>query len=177
MPDDVMLVSYDDYHDKGNSVAENRRQALIQIARTLGTVTTASVSCLSPLAAWAKKPTLSQAEAFAAVRKELYDTSGSVSRLQAALDNQDFGQLLEMTKTMDQSLRKSVLGTAKKFVVDSEQGTIICNAVTFDLIGINRSSRPGQESAEQAAKYIRELRDDMEKMLELEPGPSEGAAA
>jgi len=42
------------------------------------------------------------------------------------------------------------------------------NAVTFDLIGINRASRPGKENAEEQNRYLEELKKDVERFLELE---------
>ena len=48
------------------------------------------------------------------------------------------------------------------------KATEYANAVTFDLIGINRSCRKDQESLESANKYLQELRDDTNKFLALE---------
>lgn len=42
------------------------------------------------------------------------------------------------------------------------------NAVTWDLIGINRSSRPGKEDKEVQAKYLEDLKKDIGIFLELE---------
>ena len=45
------------------------------------------------------------------------------------------------------------MGIAKKLLQDKdikEKATVYANSVTFDLIGINRSSRKGQESCENA---------------------------
>jgi len=44
----------------------------------------------------------------------------------------------------------------------------LSNAVTFDLIGINRASREGRVSEEDGRRYLGELRADVEKFLELE---------
>ena len=88
-----------------------------------------------------------------------------------AFDAQDWAGLLEFTKTYDQELRKLRMGKAKKLLQSKEikeKGTEFCNAVTFDLIGINRSSRSGQESVDSANKYLQELRDDVNKFLALE---------
>lgn len=109
-------------------------------------------------------------EAFDKVRREL--STGGVAYLEERVKDADFNALLEFTKTYDQVLRKGVLAKAKRFLVekqDRELATVTANAVTFDLIGINRSSRPGQESQSQAAKYVQELRDDLNKFLDLEP--------
>lgn len=89
--------------------------------------------------------------------------------MQRCIDERDFSGLLEFTKTYDQVLRKGAMGKAKKTLTDSKEvATQLSNAVTFDLIGINRSSRPGKENAEDAAKYLQELRDDVQKFLDLE---------
>lgn len=40
--------------------------------------------------------------------------------------------------------------------------------MTFDLIGINRASRPGQEDKDEQLRYLQELKSDVEKFLELE---------
>ncbi len=61
------------------------------------------------------------------------------------------------------------MGQAKKsLLTEKETATQYSNAVTFDLIGINRSSRPGKENASDAAKYLQELREDVQRFLELE---------
>jgi hypothetical protein len=66
---------------------------------------------------------------------------------------------------------KKRMGLAKKLLQDKEvrsQATKYANAVTFDLIGINRSSRKGQENVEFANKYLQDLREDIQKFLSLE---------
>ena len=40
--------------------------------------------------------------------------------------------------------------------------------MTFDLIGINRASRPGKENREDQLRYLEELKKDIAKFLELE---------
>jgi hypothetical protein len=107
--------------------------------------------------------------AFDAVRRELYSSDGGVAYMQRCLDQNDFTALLEFTKTYDQVLRKGAMGQAKKsLLTEKETATQYSNAVTFDLIGINRSSRPGKENASDAAKYLQELREDVQRFLELE---------
>jgi hypothetical protein len=110
-------------------------------------------------------PPMSVQETVEAVQFELQDARGSVGRLQAALDAADFAQLQEMTKTMDQSLRKKVVGQAKYYWEDKNAGTQLSNNVTFDLIGINRNARPGQESAEGVMQYLQDLRNDLQQIL------------
>lgn len=109
--------------------------------------------------------------AFAALRFELEDPDGGVAVMQRRIDEQDFEGLLEFTKTYDQVLRKVKWARAKAFLTNNaekEVATLQGNAITFDLIGINRSSRSGQENAEQANKYLNELRTDLQKMIDMQ---------
>lgn len=108
---------------------------------------------------------------FDAIRYELSDPKGGVTYMQQRIDAQDWEGLLEFTKGYDQELRKARMGKAKKLLQSKElkeQGTSYANAVTFDLIGMNRNSRKGQESVDGANKYLDELRQDVGKFLELE---------
>lgn len=126
----------------------------------------AAALALTPLSAQAKKPPpMSVGKAASAVRFELQDAAGSLGRLQAALDAQDFTLLMETTKTMDQSLRKQIVGQAKYYWEDQSAGTQLSNNITFDLIGINRNARPGQENAEGVQKYLNELQQDLKAIL------------
>ncbi len=54
----------------------------------------------------------------------------------------------------------------RKEVTDAALG--LSNAVTFDLIGINRASREGRVNEEEGRRYLGELRGDVERFLELE---------
>ena len=105
---------------------------------------------------------------FDAVRRELQSAEGGIAYMQRCIDQADFTGLMEFTKTYDQVLRKGAIGKAKKTLESKDAATLISNAVTFDLIGINRSSRPGKENAEDAAKYLQELREDVQRFLDLE---------
>jgi len=110
-------------------------------------------------------------ECFNSVRYELQNNKGGVSYMQERIDKEDWLGLLEFTRTYDLELRKLRMGKAKKLLQDKEikaKATSYANAVTFDLIGINRSSRKGQENVESANKYLQELRVDMIKFLDLE---------
>lgn len=109
--------------------------------------------------------------AFDIIRYEVSDPNGGVAYMQGRIDEGDFVGLIEFTKTYDLELRKKNMGKAKKLLQSKDvksKATEYANAVTFDLIGINRSSRNGQESTESANKYLQELRDDAAKFLELE---------
>jgi hypothetical protein len=111
-------------------------------------------------------------QTFAPIKFELSDpTKGGVAIMQERIDANDFVGLLEITRGYDLEFRKLRMGRAKKMLQSKElkqKGTEYCNAVTFDLIGMNRNSRPGQENVEGANKYLQELREDVAKFLELE---------
>lgn len=107
---------------------------------------------------------------FDAVRYELNDSSGGLAYMQNCIDKNDFASLMEFTKQYDQRLRKASMGKAKKLLPKElrPKATEISNAVTFDLIGMNRSSRPGQEDASKAQQYLNELKIDVQKLLDME---------
>ncbi len=110
-------------------------------------------------------------ECFDFIRFELDNPEGGVAYMQARIDQEDLEGLLEFSKTYDLEFRKRRFGAAKKLLQDKEvkaKATEYANAVTFDLIGINRSCRKGQESVASANKYLQELRDDVNKFLALE---------
>ena len=78
---------------------------------------------------------------------------------------------MQYTKESDAYFRRAKIGKARKLLTNKDlKGDAIgmSNAVTFDLIGINRASRPGKENREDQLKYLDELRKDIEKFLELE---------
>mmetsp|Transcript_14908 Transcript_14908/g.30896 ORF Transcript_14908/g.30896 Transcript_14908/m.30896 type:complete len:223 (+) Transcript_14908:90-758(+) len=109
--------------------------------------------------------------AFDFIRFELNNSEGGVAYMQGRIDQEDLEGLLEFSRTYDLEFRKRRFGGAKKLFQDKEikaKGTEYANAVTFDLIGINRSCRKGQENVASASKYLQELRDDVNKFLALE---------
>jgi hypothetical protein len=101
------------------------------------------------------------------IRNEMVDPAGGVAYLQSCIDKKDFTAIFEFTPSYDQKLRKGGMGKAKKFLEDTDKATSYANGVTFDLIGMNRNSRPGKENAEQAQKYLQELKTDVQKFLDL----------
>jgi hypothetical protein len=110
-------------------------------------------------------------ECFDFIRFELENPEGGVAYMQERIDKEDLVGLLEFSRSYDLEFRKRRFGNAKKLMQDKEiksKATAYANAVTFDLIGINRSCRKGQESVESANKYLQELRDDVSKFLTLE---------
>lgn len=79
---------------------------------------------------------------------------------------------MQYTKESDAYFRKAKLGKARKLLTDeklrSNESLYLSNAVTFDLIGINRASRPGKQNKDEQLRYLTELKDDIEKFLKLE---------
>ncbi|EJK68837.1 hypothetical protein THAOC_09948 [Thalassiosira oceanica] len=110
-------------------------------------------------------------DAFDAIRFELNDPKGVVSTLSNLIDGGSFEEILQYTKESDAYFRKAKMGRARKLLTDKDlkgDAVSMSNAVTFDLIGINRSSRPGKENREEQLKYLGELKMDIERFLELE---------
>jgi len=110
-------------------------------------------------------------ECFDFIRFELENPEGGVAYMQARIDKEDLAGLLEFSKTYDLEFRKRRFGNVKKLLQDKKvksKATEYANAVTFDLIGINRSCRKGQENIDSANKYLQELRDDVTMFLTLE---------
>lgn len=78
---------------------------------------------------------------------------------------------MQYTKESDAYFRRAKLGRARRLLTDKDlkgEAVQMSNAVTFDLIGINRASRPGKRDKEVQDRYLVELRTDIEKFLELE---------
>ena len=110
-------------------------------------------------------------ETFAPIKFELNDPNGGVATMQGRIDAEDWDGLMSFTQTYDLELRKKLMGKAKKLFQSKDvksTATTYANGVTFDLIGINRASRKGQQSVESANKYLQELREDVTKFLSLE---------
>ena len=109
-------------------------------------------------------------KAFDDLRYELNGKDGGVARMQRAIDAGEWEGLMDITKTYDQILRKGRIGRIKSFLSDKEKSitTLSANAVTFDLIGINRNARPGQENAAEANRYLDELRTDLQLVIDKE---------
>jgi len=155
------------------SASYGSRRQFIQAGSILSTVVATTLTTpTGAAAATDSDPAVVQA-AFDAVRQQVYDpTTGGSAYMQRCIEQQDFPALMEFTKTYDQVLRKGAMGKAKKFLTnaeDKEAATLYSNAVTFDLIGINRNSRPGKENAAEAARYLEELKQDVQKFLDLQP--------
>ena len=109
--------------------------------------------------------------AFDAIRFELEDPAGGVASLESMISVKDFEGVMDFTKNYDGYFRKARIGRARKLLTDKKKkddAVLMSNAITFDLIGINRASRPGQENQEEARKYLEELKADIQKILDLE---------
>ena len=149
----------------GSCSSSKEDSSLVSRRNVISSFTAATTLLLPTMIAQAKE-SLSPEESFKRVRQEL--EGGGIVYLEQALKDENYVTLLDFTKTYDQVLRKNFMGQAKKYAIDKNKATELSNAVTFDLIGINRSSRPGQESREEAQKYLQELKDDVRAFLELE---------
>ena len=154
-------------------LATTRRNFLEQST----TIATIAIGTSIPLPAYAKEPPppITQeavTEAFNAIRYELTNPSGVVGTLTNLInDGNSYEEIMQYTKESDAYFRKAKIGKARKLLTDKEikSGSIqLSNAVTFDLIGINRASRPGQEDKVVQLKYLDDLKKDIEQFLELE---------
>mmetsp|Transcript_2951 Transcript_2951/g.4350 ORF Transcript_2951/g.4350 Transcript_2951/m.4350 type:complete len:176 (-) Transcript_2951:764-1291(-) len=136
------------------------------------TTVTSSAILISSKPAFAKEVLPATREnvktAFDSLSYELNGKDGSIALMQAKIDNNDFVGLLEITKYYDQELRKGKVGKVKQFLPKQEKSltTLSANAVTFDLIGINKNSRPGKENASEANRYLDELRTDLQAIID-----------
>lgn len=169
-------------YDDSISVPEVSRRRMLQqsfISVIATTVTFHSNVQSSYAAAATTEPSSIEVihTAFENVRNELVDDNGGIPYMKSLIDNEKYIDLLEFTKTYDLILRKGIMGKAKKFLLnnnDKDLATQLCNNVTFDLIGINRSVRSKTNNdnnmkQNDAIKYLKELQDDIEKFLALEP--------
>lgn len=99
---------------------------------------------------------------------ELIDPKGGVSIMQSLINDKDFVGLLEFTKSYDLNVRKLKVGRCKAYLSSIEKAiaTMTANAITFDLIGINRSARAGQENQSECNRYLNELRTDLQLVID-----------
>ena len=165
---------------KSTQLLATTRRNFLEQSTTIATIaigTSISSSLAIPLPAYAKEPPppITQeavTEAFDAIRYELTNPSGVVGTLTNLInDGNSYEEVMQYTKESDAYFRKAKIGKARKLLTDKEikSGSIqLSNAVTFDLIGINRASRPGQEDKVVQLKYLDDLKKDIEQFLELE---------
>ena len=167
---------------KSTQLLATTRRNFLEQSTTIATSTIAigtsiSSSLAIPLPAYAKEPPPPitkevVTEAFDAIRYELTNPSGVVGKLTSLInDGNSYEEIMQYTKESDAYFRKAKIGKARKLLTDKEiksNSIQLSNAVTFDLIGINRASRPGQEDKEVQLKYLDDLKKDIEQFLELE---------
>ena len=111
---------------------------------------------------------------FDAIRDELEGKgTGGLAFMQTRLERGEYAELLEFTKQWDLDFRKAVLGKARKAMPkgpDRDRAVLVANAVTFDLIGINKAIRAtGKEDAAEAKRWFNTLVDDIQDFATLQP--------
>lgn len=111
---------------------------------------------------------------FDAIRAELDGKgTGGLRFMAERLAAEDYGELREFTKQWDLDFRKAVLGAARKAMPkgpDRDRAVLVANAVTFDLIGINKAIRKvGNEDPAEAKRWYNTLVDDITDYVTLEP--------
>ncbi|KAL9179710.1 hypothetical protein ACHAXT_009000 [Thalassiosira profunda] len=153
--------------------AATRRNLLEQTGALVVGAAALSTIPLPAAAAKEEVPITRQAvtEAFDAIRNELNDPSGVVATLAKLIESGSFEDILQYTKESDAYFRKAKMGKARKLLTDKAlkgDAVAMSNAVTFDLIGINRASRPGKENKGEQQRYLEELKKDIGRFLELE---------
>jgi len=150
---------------------ESRRSA---IGKVISAGSAAFVTGVQPAAAKKEKVEITPETvkvAFDAVRYELEDVAGGVQLIEGKINEEDYEAVMDLTKNYDGYMRKARVGRARKLLTDKklkDDAQLISNAITFDLIGINRASRPGQQNKDEALKYLGELKVDIQKILDLE---------
>jgi hypothetical protein len=145
------------------------RREFVNAIATFGIVT----GCATPAHSKMPKETLTEENFKAAwddLKFELHDPKGGVSIMQSRIDDQDFVGLMEFTKGYDLDVRKLKIGRCKAYLSSVEQAvaTMSANAITFDLIGINRSARLGKENQSECYRYLNELRTDLQAVIDQE---------
>lgn len=149
------------------------RRAVIKSVGSLLTLSTIMSSVNVPVAQAKDKEPVSISvvrESFQAVQDTLKE-GGEIDQLGELVLKEDYEAIMEFTQGYDLEFRKAKMGKARKFLTnkeDKERGVMNCNAVTFDLIGMNKGSRPGQRDIEQVKKYYGELKADIQTFLESE---------
>jgi hypothetical protein len=154
-------------------VPSSRRQLLACASAVLTSSAAISTLALQPAFAASDPPVYYDAgevkQAFDAIRYELENSEGGISYLQSCVDKTDYDAIFEFTKTYDLEFRKAkMLGAKKKFKFGGDQATMLLNSVTFDLIGMNKACRKGQQDIQLAQKYLDELKADVAKYLNFQ---------
>jgi len=154
---------------------EISRRGVMKQAATIFLISSgANLSLSSPANAKEKVPVTREAisQAFLAVRYELESPEGGIKNLEELVAKEDFEEIMEFTKYYDLEFRKARMVKARKLALTSKElkdrAVSNCNAVTFDLIGMNKASRPGQHDMNEVRKYFGELKVDVASFLEME---------
>ena len=94
--------------------------------------------------------------------------------MQQKIAAKDYGELREFTKQWDLDFRKAVLGKARKAMPkgpDRDRAVLVANAVTFDLIGINKAIRNiGNEDDAEARRWFDAAVDDIRDFVRSSRG-------
>jgi len=161
---------------ENNESTLSRRNMISKISSlTVSVIATNLNNFVLPAQAANKEPITKEVitSAFAAVREQLESPTGGIATLGKYVESSDYINILEFTKFYDLEFRKAKMVKARKFITNKdakEKGLYFSNAVTFDLIGMNRGSRKGQENIDEVKKYYGELRSDVLNFLDLEKG-------
>ena len=155
---------------KSDAGEESRRSA---IGKVLSSGAAALAAGAQPASAKEKEAITPEnvKAAFDAVRYELEDAAGGIQLIESKINAEDYEAVMDLTKNYDGYMRKARVGRARKLLTDKklkDDALMTSNAITFDLIGINRASRPGQQNKDEALKYLGELKSDVRKILDLE---------
>lgn len=106
---------------------------------------------------------------FAAVAKELDPKTGeSLVRIKKDIDSSDWDDLKLFTREYDAGFRGGILkATWKKLGDNKKRGIEISNSFTFDLIGLNKAARSGDQA--DALRRYEDVRKDIQDFLLLDP--------
>jgi hypothetical protein len=158
----------------GSNDELSRRGALRKAANVFIVSSGVALSISSPADAKEKIPVTREAisQAFQAVRYQLESPEGGVKTLEDLIAKGNFDEIMEFTKNYDLEFRKAKMVKARKLALTSkdtkDRAISICNAVTFDLIGMNKGSRVGQQDINEVKKYFEEMKVDVARFLEME---------
>lgn len=106
---------------------------------------------------------------FGEVRFELENPAGGVAHIGDALDANNWEEVKDFTRDYDLELRKKKMGFARKCMTDAkmkDDALALRNAVTFDLIAINKAARV--EDMDSARKALQLVKNDVSEFLKFE---------
>mmetsp|Transcript_21734 Transcript_21734/g.28133 ORF Transcript_21734/g.28133 Transcript_21734/m.28133 type:complete len:203 (-) Transcript_21734:85-693(-) len=122
-----------------------------------------------PVEAKEKAPSTAEeiSAGFQQVRKEFNEEI--LPALEGYIKNEQWEEIKAVTKDMDLSFRKKTMGDVRKMLPKGQyrdEGLVLTNAVTFDLIDINKSARKADTAA--ALDGISVLKADVCRFLDIE---------